>query len=89
MVTARRIPAQSPALRRPYDRRSVGHRTQKFFKPSYSARELMEARDAIAALARLSYDFMGRAGLQCTGVYFAAIAQFKREIPGWLHSESV
>ncbi len=37
-----------------------GIRTHKFFKPSYSAQELFEARDAIAAWARLSYGFMGR-----------------------------
>ena len=37
-----------------------GHRTHKFFKPSCDARELSEARDAIAAWARLSYGFMGR-----------------------------
>lgn len=34
--------------------------THKFFKPSYSAQELCEARDAIAIWARLSYGFMGR-----------------------------
>lgn len=34
--------------------------THKFFMPSYSAAELMEARDAIEAWARLSYGFMGR-----------------------------
>ena len=34
--------------------------THKFFKPSYSAQELCEARDAIAAWARFSYGFMGR-----------------------------
>src|SRR5215472_12683976 len=34
--------------------------THKFFKPSYSAQELCEARDAIATWARLSYGFMGR-----------------------------
>ena len=38
----------------------LGHRVHKFFKPSYSAQELTEARDAIAAWARLSYGFMGR-----------------------------
>ena len=37
-----------------------GHRTHKFFKPSYSAQELSEARDAIVTWARLSYGFMGR-----------------------------
>ena len=37
-----------------------GTRTHKFFKPSYSAQELWEARDAIVAWARMSYGFMGR-----------------------------
>lgn len=37
-----------------------GHRTHKFFKPSCTAQELMEAREAIAVWARLSYGFMGR-----------------------------
>src|SRR3990170_1298279 len=34
--------------------------THKFFKPSYSAQELLEAREAIATWARFSYGFMGR-----------------------------
>ena len=38
----------------------LGIRTHKFFAPSYSAQELVEARDAIAVWARLSYGFMGR-----------------------------
>ena len=37
-----------------------GVRTHKFFKPSYSARELWEAREAIVAWSRLSYGYMGR-----------------------------
>jgi 4-hydroxyphenylacetate 3-monooxygenase len=37
-----------------------GIRTHKFFKPSKTPQELLEARDAIAAWARLSYGFMGR-----------------------------
>ena len=37
-----------------------GTLTHKFFKPSYSAQELREASDAIAAWARFSYGFMGR-----------------------------
>jgi 4-hydroxyphenylacetate 3-monooxygenase len=37
-----------------------GIRTHKFFAPSKSAQELLAARDAIAAWARLSYGFMGR-----------------------------
>src|SRR4051812_3876038 len=35
-----------------------GIRTHRFFVPSYSAPELMAARDAIAVWARLSYGFM-------------------------------
>jgi len=41
-----------------FDRSGV--RTHKFFKPSYSAQELKEARDAIAAWSRMSYGYMGR-----------------------------
>src|SRR5437773_937735 len=37
-----------------------GIRTHRFFAPSYSAEELLAARDAIAAWARLTYGFMGR-----------------------------
>ena len=37
-----------------------GITTHKFFMPSYSAQELIAAREAIAAWARLSYGFMGR-----------------------------
>jgi 4-hydroxyphenylacetate 3-monooxygenase len=37
-----------------------GARTHKFFKPCYSAQELWEAREAIAAWSRLSYGYMGR-----------------------------
>src|SRR2546428_13310513 len=37
-----------------------GIRTHRFFTPSYSAEELLAARDAIAAWARLTYGFMGR-----------------------------
>lgn len=37
-----------------------GIRTHKFFRPAKSAQDLLEARDAIAAWARLSYGFMGR-----------------------------
>ncbi len=38
----------------------LGITTHKFFKPSYSAQELMDACDAIATWARFSYGFMGR-----------------------------
>jgi len=37
-----------------------GIRTHKFFAPSKTAQELLAARDAIAAWARMSYGFMGR-----------------------------
>jgi 4-hydroxyphenylacetate 3-monooxygenase len=37
-----------------------GIRTHRFFAPSQSAAELLAAREAIAAWARLSYGFMGR-----------------------------
>src|SRR5262249_59214763 len=37
-----------------------GIRTHRFFAPSYSAAELLAARDAIAEWARLTYGFMGR-----------------------------
>jgi 4-hydroxyphenylacetate 3-monooxygenase len=37
-----------------------GIRTHHFFKPSRTADELLEAREAIAAWSRLSYGFMGR-----------------------------
>lgn len=37
-----------------------GIRTHAFFKPSRTAQELLAAREAIAAWARLSYGFMGR-----------------------------
>jgi 4-hydroxyphenylacetate 3-monooxygenase len=37
-----------------------GYKTHKFFKESKNAEELLEARDAIAQWAKLSYGFMGR-----------------------------
>ncbi len=37
-----------------------GDKTHKFFKTPKSAQDLLEARDAIAEWARLSYGFMGR-----------------------------
>src|SRR5262245_6215257 len=37
-----------------------GIRTHRFFTSSYSAEELLAARDAIARWARLTYGFMGR-----------------------------
>lgn len=41
-------------------RDKFGILTHKFFKPSYSAQELLEARDAIADWAQFSFGFMGR-----------------------------
>jgi 4-hydroxyphenylacetate 3-monooxygenase len=38
----------------------LGIRTHKFFAPSWSAAELLAARDAIAQWSRLTYGFMGR-----------------------------
>jgi 4-hydroxyphenylacetate 3-monooxygenase len=38
----------------------LGIRTHKFFMPSYSAEELLAAREAIATWARMTYGFMGR-----------------------------
>src|SRR5580765_7581443 len=37
-----------------------GIRTHKFFTASYSAQELLDARNAMALWARLTYGFMGR-----------------------------
>lgn len=37
-----------------------GQRVHKFFKPSFSTQELIEAREAITIWAKLSYGFMGR-----------------------------
>lgn len=39
---------------------ALGNRTHKFFKPSCTAQELAEAREAIAIWSRMSYGFMGR-----------------------------
>lgn len=37
-----------------------GYQTHKFFKEPKNAQDLLEARDAIAQWAKLSYGFMGR-----------------------------
>jgi 4-hydroxyphenylacetate 3-monooxygenase len=37
-----------------------GHRTHRFFAPSYSAEELRAARDAIAVWQRMTFGWMGR-----------------------------
>ncbi len=64
--SARSIARLYDSLRDPEKRDSLiavdefGNRTHKFFKPSYTARELLEARDAIAEWSRMSYGFMGR-----------------------------
>src|SRR5437762_11463321 len=64
--SARSIARRYDALRVPAARDLMttvdrqGIRTHRFFAPSYSAEELLAARDAIAAWARLTYGFMGR-----------------------------
>ena len=50
-------PKKSPILTAPD---AFGQRVHKFFKPSSTAQELFEAREAIMCWARLSYGFMGR-----------------------------
>src|SRR6266850_5734723 len=52
-------PAQQAVLTTGTDTGSGG-RTHKFFRASRSAQELLEARDAIAAWARIGYGWMGR-----------------------------
>src|SRR5919109_720409 len=52
-------PQQQGVLTTATDTGSVG-RTHKFFRASRSAQELCEARDAIAAWARIGYGWMGR-----------------------------
>ena len=52
-------PAQEAVLTTETDTGSGG-RTHKFFRASRSAQELLEARDAIAAWARIGYGWMGR-----------------------------
>jgi 4-hydroxyphenylacetate 3-monooxygenase len=52
-------PAQAAVLTTETDTGSGG-RTHKFFRASRSAQELLEARDAIAAWARIGYGWMGR-----------------------------
>ena len=64
--SARSIARLYDALHRPESREALttvdrfGIRTHRFFAPSYSSSELLAARDAIAAWARLTYGFMGR-----------------------------
>ncbi|GHF67356.1 pyoverdin chromophore biosynthetic protein PvcC [Streptomyces mashuensis] len=62
---------------------ATGIRTHRFFRPSRSAAELVEAREAIAAWARMSYGFLGRtpeykasfmAGLGVNAAYYGPYA---------------
>src|SRR5262245_25407460 len=39
---------------------AFGTRTHKFFKPSRSSQDLIEAREAIALWSRMGYGFLGR-----------------------------
>jgi paerucumarin biosynthesis protein PvcC len=66
-----------------------GIETHKFFMPSYSAEELMAAREAIATWSRLSYGYMGRtpdykasfmAGLGAAPEFYAP---FDASATGW------
>ncbi|MCB8961386.1 MAG: Pyoverdin chromophore biosynthetic protein pvcC [Ardenticatenales bacterium] len=63
---ARSIAAMYDALHRPETRDALtlvdrfGIRTHKFFAPSYSAAELLAARDAIAIWQRMNYGWLGR-----------------------------
>ncbi|MEH6377675.1 4-hydroxyphenylacetate 3-hydroxylase N-terminal domain-containing protein [Streptomyces sp. KLMMK] len=68
---------------------ATGIRTHKFFKPSRSAAELVEAREAIATWARMSYGFLGRtpeykasfmAGLGVNAGYYG---QFAANATAW------
>ncbi|MCQ8771683.1 4-hydroxyphenylacetate 3-hydroxylase family protein [Streptomyces telluris] len=68
---------------------ATGIRTHKFFKPSRSAAELVEAREAIATWARMSYGFLGRtpeykasfmAGLGVNADYYG---QFAANATAW------
>jgi aromatic ring hydroxylase len=65
--------------------------THKFFMPSYSSDELLAARDAIAAWARLSYGFMGRspdykASFMATlGAAPDFYSPFQESAEGWYH----
>jgi 4-hydroxyphenylacetate 3-monooxygenase len=64
--SARSIARLYDALRDPAERELLttvdrfGIRTHRFFTPSYSAQELLAAREAIARWSRLTYGFMGR-----------------------------
>jgi paerucumarin biosynthesis protein PvcC len=55
-----------------------GIRTHRFFMPSYSAQDLLDAREAIAAWSRLSYGHLGR-----TPDYKASFMATLGADPGW------
>ena len=59
MYDALHDPERRDVLTRPTDTGSGG-RTHKFFVPGRSAADLLEARDAIAAWARIGYGFVSR-----------------------------
>ena len=52
-------PAQQDVLTMPTDTGNGGF-THKFYRPSRNAEEMVAARDAIAAWARISYGWIGR-----------------------------
>jgi 4-hydroxyphenylacetate 3-monooxygenase len=58
------------------DRRGI--RTHKFFAPSYSSQDLLEAREAIVGWSKMSYGFMGR-----TPDYKAAFMASLGADPSW------
>jgi 4-hydroxyphenylacetate 3-monooxygenase len=56
----------------------LGIRTHRFFMPSYSTRDLLASREAIAHWSRLSYGYMGR-----TPDYKASFMASLGADPGW------
>ena len=66
VISARSVARLYDALADPSERDLIttvdrfGIRTHRFFTSSYSAQELLAARDAVARWARLTYGFMGR-----------------------------
>jgi len=65
-ISARNIARLYDSLHDPAHREQLtrtdkyGILTHKFFAPSYTAEELLEARDAIALWQRMTYGWMGR-----------------------------
>ena len=65
-ISARNIARLYDSLHDPTNREQLtrtdkyGILTHKFFAPSYTAKELLEARDAIALWQRMTYGWMGR-----------------------------